>query len=98
MKTFISTIKFTEQGMKNITATCQRAEAFRTVAERMGVKINSLFWTLGEFDGLVVFDAPDEETATALMLNLGSSGNVQTRTVRAYHATEMEQVLGKLPE
>jgi uncharacterized protein with GYD domain len=46
----------------------------------------------------VVFDAPDEETATALMLYLGSFGNVHTQTARAYNAEEMEPILGKLPQ
>ena len=60
--------------------------------------MKDIFWTLGPFDGLVVFDAPDEETATALMLHLSSFGNVHTQTARAYEATEMEQILGKLPQ
>jgi uncharacterized protein with GYD domain len=58
--------------------------------------VKDIFWTLGPFDGLVVFDAPDDETATALMLHLGTFGNVHTQTARAYQAAEMEQILGKL--
>ena len=69
--------------MKDIKATSQRADAFKSAAEAMGVDVKSIFWTLGSFDGLIVFDAPDEETATALMLRLGSFGNVHTQTARA---------------
>ena len=96
MATFISTVTFSDQGMKGIKATCQRAESFTATAKQMGVDVKSLFWTLGAFDGLLVFDAPDEETATALMLHLSSSGNVHTQTARAYDAEEMAQILGKL--
>jgi uncharacterized protein with GYD domain len=96
MATFISTVRFTDQGMKDIKATRKRAEAFKTAAEKMGVEVKNVFWTLGRFDGLIVFDAPDEETATALMLHLSSFGNVHTETMRAYQAVEMEQILGKL--
>ena len=96
MATFISTVQFTDQGMKDIKATRKRAEVFKTAAEKMGVEVKNIFWTLGPFDGLVVFDAPDDETATALMLHLGTFGNVHTQTARAYQAAEMEQVLEKL--
>ena len=96
MATFISTVKFTAQGMKDIKATGKRAEAFKATAEKMGVEVKHVFWTLGRFDGLVIFDAPDEETATALMLQLASYGNVHTETTRAYEASEMEQILSKL--
>jgi uncharacterized protein with GYD domain len=96
MATFISTIKFTEQGIQNIKDTCARANAFRSAAKKMGVKVQDVYWTLGPFDGLLVFDAPDEETATAAMLRLGSLGNVQTQTARAYKAAEMEGILAKL--
>ncbi|MHB0955211.1 MAG: GYD domain-containing protein [Pirellulaceae bacterium] len=96
MATFISTIKFTEQGIQNIKDTCKRANTFKATAKKKGVKVQEVFWTLGRFDGLLVFDAPDEETATALMLDLGSQGNVHTQTARAYTAPEMEGILAKM--
>lgn len=96
MATFVSTVQFTDQGTKDIKATCKRSEAFKTLAEKMGVEVKNIFWTLGPFDGLVVFDAPDDDTATALMLHLASFGNVHTQTARAYQAEEMEQILGRL--
>src|SRR5262245_35594413 len=93
MATFIATIKFTPQGMTNVRDTTKRAAAFKAAAKKMGVEVTQQFWTLGPFDCLVVFEAPDEETATALMLNLGSLGNVHTQTTRAFTATEMEKIL-----
>jgi uncharacterized protein with GYD domain len=53
---------------------------------------------LGAYDGLLIFDAPDDETATALMLKVGSLGNVQTTTARAFSAAEMDKVLAKLAD
>jgi uncharacterized protein with GYD domain len=96
MATFISTVHFCEHGRKDIKATCKRAEIFKTAAAKMGVEVKHIFWTLGPFDGLLVYDAPDDETATAAMLQLGSYGNVCTQTARAYEAAEMERILGKL--
>jgi uncharacterized protein with GYD domain len=98
MATFIATIKFTEQGLENIKDTCDRAETFKSAAKKMDVKVRDVYWTLGPADGVIIFDAPDEETATAAMLHLSSLGNVTTQTARAYKAAEMQQILGKLPD
>ena len=96
MATFITTIKFTEQGIKAIGETAKRADAFKAAAKKMGAKVNEIYWTLGGFDGAIIFEAPDDETATALMLKLATSGNVQTTTARAFNAAEVEKVLSKL--
>jgi len=95
MATFISTIKFTEQGIKAIHETTKRAASVKAAAKKMGVKVTSIFWTLGSYDGLLIFEAPDDETATALMLLISTSGNVQTTTARAFTAAEMDGILGK---
>ena len=96
MATFVSTIKFTEQGIKAITETTKRAASIKVAAKKMGVKITNIFWTLGAYDGLLIFEAPDDETATALMLHLGRKGNVQTTTARAFTAGEMDEILVKV--
>ena len=80
MATFISTIQLTDQGMKDIQSSCSRAEEFRESAAKLGIEVKSLYWTLGSVDGVLIFDAPDDETATTAMLHLGSSGNVHTQT------------------
>ncbi|MFG0335257.1 MAG: GYD domain-containing protein, partial [Maioricimonas sp. JB049] len=88
MATFISTIKFTGQGIKAIGETTRRAAKMKTVAKKMGVKVRDVYWTLGESDGMLIFEAPDDETATALLLHLGAAGNVQTTTARAFTSAE----------
>lgn len=96
MATFITTIKFTEKGIQGIQESPKRAAAFKAAAKRMGVKVTEIYWTLGYFDGVIIFDAPDEESATAAMLHLSSQGNVHTTTTRAFRSTEMEKVVGLL--
>ena len=97
MATFITTLHFTEQGVKAARDTCDRAASFKAAARKMGVKVTGLYWTLGAFDGVLVCEAPDEATATALLLHLGAQGNVRTQTARAFDAAEMRKVLGLLP-
>ena len=94
MPTFISTITFTEQGMKAIAETTKRATRIKAEAKKMNVKIKDVYWTFGLFDGLLVFEAPDDETATAMLLNVGAQGNVKTSTARAFTASERDQLMG----
>ena len=81
MATFVTTIKFTDQGEKDIQETTKRAASFKATAQKMGVKVVGQYWTLGAFDGLLIFEAPDDETATALILHRGSLDNVHTSTL-----------------
>ena len=98
MPTFITTMHFTEQGIKAVQDTCDRVAAFKATAKKIGVKVTGAYWTLGAFDGVIVCEAPDEETATAALLHLGSLGNVRTQTARAFVAAEMQKILGLLPK
>ena len=96
MARFISTIRFTEQGIKQIKDTRKRAGALKTAAEKMGASVQDIYWTLGPCDGTVIFDAPDDETATAFMLSVASARNIQTQTARAFDSEEMEGILSKM--
>jgi uncharacterized protein with GYD domain len=98
MATFITTVHFTEQGIKAVRDTCNRAAAFKGAAEKMGIKVSGIYWTLGAFDGVIVCEAPDEETVAAALLHLGSQGNLRTQTARAFDAAEMQKILGLLPK
>ena len=97
MATFITTVQFTEQGIKAVRDTCDRAAALMAAAEKLGVKVTGLYWTLGAFDGVIILEAPDEATATAALLHLGALGNLRTQTARAFDAAEMRKILGLLP-
>lgn len=92
MATFITNIKFTHQGIKGIDESTKRAAAFKAAAKKLGAKVTHTYWTIGEHDGVLIFEAPDDETATTLLLHLGAAGNVHTTTVRAFTATEMGKI------
>lgn len=96
MATFVSTVKFTEQGIKAVGETTKRAGAVRSMAKKLGIKVREIFWTLGDSDGLLIYDAEDDETATALMLKVAALGNVHSSTARAFTAAEMDKILAKM--
>jgi uncharacterized protein with GYD domain len=96
MATFIATVKFTQKGLEGISESLKRAAAFKLAAKKMGVKVTGTYWTTGYFDGLIIFDAPDDETAAAATLLLSGQGFVHTTTARAFEAAEMGKVVGML--
>jgi uncharacterized protein with GYD domain len=93
MPTFAATIRFTEQGIQSIRETTRRAATFKAAAKKLGTKVLDVYWCLGPFDGLLLFEAPDAETATSAMLYLGAQGNVQTQTAQIFTAQEVEKIL-----
>ena len=97
MPAYISLLNFTDQGIRNVKQTTQRAEAFRATAEKMGVKVKEIYWTLGRYDAVADIEAQDDEAVTRLMLSLGSLGNVRTETLRAFSAQEMDRILRGMP-
>lgn len=97
MATFISLLNYTDQGIRNIKKTTERAEAFNKAAQRAGVTVKDIYWTLGAYDVVVVVDAPNEETVMSLLLGLGSLGNVRTQTLRGFSGDEMNRIIGNLP-
>ncbi|MEO9163389.1 MAG: GYD domain-containing protein, partial [Casimicrobiaceae bacterium] len=70
--------------------------AVRELARKMGIETKSLYWTVGKYDVVATFEAPDDAAMTALSLALSSSGNVRTQTMRAFSKDEMGGILSKL--
>jgi uncharacterized protein with GYD domain len=97
MAAYIVLIDFTDQGIRNVKQTTERAKAIAAAGVKLGVKVKETYWTMGSHDAVLIVDAPNEEAMTALALSVGSLGNVRTQTMRAYSADEMNKILAKLP-
>jgi len=95
MATYVSTVRFTAEGIQNFRNTTERAAAVKAAAKKIGIKVRDILWTMGRFDGLLIFDAPDDQAATALMLQVGALGHVRTETLRAFTAPEMDRILSR---
>jgi uncharacterized protein with GYD domain len=96
MPTYILLASFTEQGIKNVKDSPKRADAFKDMAKKSGATVKETFWTLGQYDIVAIVEAPDDETMTAIGLNIGKAGNVRTQTLRAFSVTDMKKILGKV--
>ncbi len=96
MATYITLACFTDQGLKTVKETTKRAEAIREVAKKYGVTVKDIFWTLGQYDVVATFEAPDDVSVTAFGLAIGSQGNVHTQTLRCFDRDEMNKILAKM--
>ncbi len=98
MASYVSLFRFTEQGAKNFRQSPARASAFAALGKKAGVKVRDVFWTLGDYDGLLVFEAPNDEAATSVLLAVGALGNVRTKTLRAFTAAQMRRIIARAPK
>jgi uncharacterized protein with GYD domain len=96
MPTYIALVKWTEQGAKNARDTVKRFKEFRADVEKRGGKVQTIHWTEGQYDIVSTLEFPDEQTAMAELLALGSLGNVRTETLHAFTESEMETIIRKI--
>ena len=96
MAKYVVLVNWTDQGIRNVKETTQRADHVRQLVEQMGGRLDTLLWTQGRYDLVGVMEVPDDETVAAIGLRIGAQGAVRTETLRAFDAEEMGRVLGKL--
>ncbi len=88
--------RFSDQGIRAVKDTTKRADAAREAAKAMGITIKDIYWTIGQYDLLLVAEAPDDAAMTAFGLNTGKAGNVRTETLRAFTQAEIGAILNKV--
>ena len=96
MSTFICLFGWTEQGIRNVEDTAQRAAKFKASIKKAGGAVKKIYWTMGQYDGVIIFEAPDDAIAAAVMMAGCALGNVRTETLRAFTEEEIGGVLGKM--
>jgi len=95
MPHYVSLIKWTEQGLRTVRESPKRAEAAMALAQKMGGRMQ-LWYTFGEYDAVAISEAPSDEVALQIALQLGAQGNVRTTTLKAWSIEEATKVIAKL--
>ncbi len=96
MATYIALANFTDQGIRSVKETTTRADAVKEAGRKIGVEMQAIYWTLGQYDLVVVLEASDEKAATAFALSIGAAGNVRTQTMQAFSRDEMNAIVAKM--
>ena len=93
MPAYVTLFNWTEQGIRDVKDTGKRVQAVREAWESAGGRVIGVWWTFGQYDGVLIHEAPDDETATRLLMRTGMQGNVRTTTMRAFGEEEIGRIV-----
>jgi len=93
---YILLINWRKQGISKIKESSDRYNSFKTSLEKAGGKLIGGYYTFGEYDVVIIIEAPNDETVMSVMLKVGSAGNVITKTLKAFAAEEGFRIIKDL--
>ena len=97
MPTYISLIRYTQQGIQSVKEGPARLDAARQVFQSMGATIKDFYLVTGQYDAVIIGEGPDDETMAKLALSIGSLGSIRTETIRAFTEDEYRRIIAALP-
>jgi len=95
MPTFVTLVNFTDQGIKNVKDSPDRLQAFKAAAEKLGVKVKDVYYTVGTYDIITITEGTGE-AVTAALLKIGSMGNIRTQTLRGFTPDEFKKIVATI--
>jgi uncharacterized protein with GYD domain len=96
MPTYVVLMNWTDQGVRADKESVHRREHSDALAEKHGARIEQVYWTMGHYDAVEILEAPDDETASAFILELTSAGNLRTATLRAYDHDQKQAIIQRV--
>ena len=96
MPTYVMLANWTEQGLRSIEESPKRIDASRKVLEEMGGRFLSVYMTMGTYDLMITYNAPDDAVAARFTLLLGKLGNVRTSSLKAFPEEAYRQIINSL--
>jgi uncharacterized protein with GYD domain len=96
MPTYVVLMNWTDQGARADKETVRRREQADALAEKHGARIEQVYWTMGHYDLVCILEAPDDESASAFLLELTSGGDLRTSTLRAYDHDQMQAIIQRV--
>jgi uncharacterized protein with GYD domain len=97
MPTYVTLIKYTQQGVENMKESPNRLATAKELFKSMGAEIKAFYLAMGNYDAVVISEAPDDETAMKLALTTGSAGAIRTETQRVFPEDEYRKIISELP-
>ena len=96
MPTYISLVKWTDQGIRNVKESPARLDAATQATEAVGGKTIAFYLTMGRYDVVIISEYPNDEAAATVLLGIASRGNVRTETLRAFTEDQYRDVIAKI--
>lgn len=96
MPTYVMLVNWTDQGVRHIEDNPKRVDATRKSLEEMGGKFLSVYMTMGGYDLVITYEAPDDAVAVRFTLMLEKQGYVRTTSLRAFPEEAYRQIINTL--
>ena len=96
MPTYITLLRWTGEGVKNIKESPSRLDAARKAFQAAGVTLKDFYMVTGRYDMAIISEAPDDVSLAKATLSIASKGSVQTETLRAFTEQEYRSIIGSL--
>lgn len=96
MPTYVMLANWTDQGVRTIEDSPKRIDAARKSLDEMGGRFLSIYMTMGEYDLIITYEAPDDAVAARFILLLGKLGNVRTVSLKAFPEEAYRQIVNTL--
>jgi uncharacterized protein with GYD domain len=97
MPTYISLLHFTQQGIEKIKESPARLDKAKAAVKAAGGEIKAYYLTMGQYDAVVISEAPSDEAYSKHILAIGAAGAVRTETLRAFTEPEYRKIIADLP-
>ena len=97
MATFISLLRLTQEGIENIKDSPMRLDNARRAFQAFGGEMKAFYLVMGQYDAVVISQAPDTMSAAKVSLIVGSAGAVKTETLVAFEESEYREIINALP-
>jgi uncharacterized protein with GYD domain len=92
LSNFVVLGNWTEQGIKKVSDAPERIKETRGMIEKAGGKMQ-LFYTAGKYDFAMIVEIPKDDDLMAILLCIGSMGNIRTTTMKAWTEAEGAKIL-----
>lgn len=96
MPTYVTLLRYTQQGAAKVKDSPKRLDAGRKSFKKIGVEIKDTYLLMGRYDLLCMIEGPNDEAVAGALLTLGSQGNVQTETMKAWNEDEFRKITGSI--
>jgi uncharacterized protein with GYD domain len=96
MPTYIALANWTDRGAQTVKESPKRVDEARKVLAEMGGEFRQLYMTLGDYDLVFIYEAPDDAVAARFTLLLGQMGYVRTRTLKAFPEAAYREIMHSL--
>ena len=88
MATYMSLFNWTDQGVQKVKDSPKRLASAKRALKKLGGELKAYYMLQGQYDGVLIFDVPDEAALTKFLLTNAAAGNVRTTTFRAFNEEE----------